>query len=561
LTETIFAPTTAATRPERFPEQLVFAEDRAVVIAVLIVLLLAGFAFRVYQLGAESLGEDEFNKLQTVSEYRHNGLSSKNGEHPFLMKGMQAVSIVASEKLNAAAGTRITEEGALRFPIALFGTFTALLLFFLVKELFGASIGLVTAALWSLEPLAISFDRVAKEDSLVLYFFLLAALLWVKGQTAAELGKPKWLKWVWASAAGFGALMASKYYLNLLTVAVAYYHSFSRLPGKKWSLGKSRWLRFLIIMGVTLLILNPTLLLPDTWREMVKFSSEGRVGHDSYEYFGVLYPHKFTDWLGGVPWTFYYVLGAVKTSLTTLIFFVPGLVLLFWRKLGDGRTFIFFWVLIWFLPISVLGGKFIRYFTVSEPLLLITSAIGFCFVTGWLGRRLAATQMLRTALQLVLFAGFVTLPVLDSLAWAPHYRLFTNSLGGGAAMAGKNFPHDEFYDGSTRDVLLSISADARPGAMVACETPGLFAYYADRIGRTDLTFISLSDKTKVIGLQDGDFVVLTQGRRYFSNTAYWQALAASMQASRQTYLGGHLSSDIYRLDGSTLPLVEDIARK
>src|SRR5437868_5636529 len=138
---------------------------------ILVLLLAAGFAFRVYDLGAESLGEDEFNKLETVAEYRQNGLSSKNGEHPFLMKGLQAVSIVASEKLNASLATNIPEEAALRFPIALFGTFSALLLFLVVSELFGPSIGLVSAALWAVEPLAISFDRVAKEDSLVLFFF------------------------------------------------------------------------------------------------------------------------------------------------------------------------------------------------------------------------------------------------------------------------------------------------------------------------------------------------------------------------------------------------------
>ena len=30
------------------------------------------------------------------------------------------------------------------------------------------------------------------------------------------------------------------------------------------------------------------------------FSGEKRIGHDSYEFMGVLYPHKMTDWLKGV---------------------------------------------------------------------------------------------------------------------------------------------------------------------------------------------------------------------------------------------------------------------
>ena len=74
---------------------------------------------------------------------------------------------------------------------------------------------------------------------------------------------------------------------------------------------------------------------------MFKFSSEGRVGHDSYEFMGALFTHKASAFLNGVPWTYYYVLASVKTSLSTLIFFVPGVLLLFRRQMGDGRFFLF----------------------------------------------------------------------------------------------------------------------------------------------------------------------------------------------------------------------------
>lgn len=529
-------------------------------VAILALLLAAGFGFRTYDLGAESLGEDEFNKLQTVAEYRQSGVSSRNGEHPFLMKGLQTVSIAASEKINASAAANISEEAALRFPIALFGTFSALLLFFLVSELFGSSIGLVSAALWAVEPLAISFDRVAKEDSLALFFFLLAALLWLKGQTAAETGKANWLRWVWMSAAAFGAMLASKYYLQLFGAAAAYYHAFTRLPGKKWSLGKPRWLRFFMIMGVTVLVLNPPLLLPDTWREMLKFSSEGRVGHDGYEFAGAIYPQKATAWLAGVPWFFYYLLAAVKTSLTTLLFFVPGVIFVFRRKMGDGRFFLFVWLLVFFLPMTVLGGKFLRYFTISEPVLLITAAIGFCFVAKWIADRLPVLERGKAIFQFVLLAAVLVLPVLNSLSVAPHYRLFVNPLGGGMAAAGKYFPHDEFYDASTKDVITAIAARANTGSTVACETPDLFKYYADGAGRTDLSFVSLSDKVKVQELCEGDFIVLTMGRRYFSNADYFVLLKERPPLAR-TMLMSVVSSEIYELDAQLLAGVHAIAQR
>jgi Dolichyl-phosphate-mannose-protein mannosyltransferase len=553
-----FPPTTAAIRPELFPEQFLFAGNRRLVVAILALLLAAGFAFRVCGLGSESLGEDEFNKLETVAEYRQNGLSSKNGEHPFLMKGLQTVSIIASEKLNASTAANISEEAALRFPVALFGTFSALLLFLLVSELFGSSIGLVSAALWSVEPMAIGFDRVAKEDSLVLFFFLLAALLWIKGQTASERGRSDWLKWVWRSAAAFGAMLASKYYLPLLGIAASYYHAFNRLPGKHWAIGKPRWRLFLVIMGATLLVLSPPLFLPDTWREMLKFSSEGRVGHDSYEFMGGLYLHTASAWLKGVPWYFYYVLAGTKTSLTTLLFFIPGALLVFRKKMGDGRIFIFFWIWIWYLPVSLLGGKFTRYFTVSEPVVLIMSAVGFCLAARWLADRLPVSTVGKAAFQLVLLAALLVLPVMDSISASPHYRLFTNPIGGGMAAAGTIFPHDEFYDASTREVMAAIASRARNGAAVACETPGLFKHYAEKAGRADLMFVTLSDKAKVKEMQEGDVIVLTTGRRYFSNQAYFETLR-KQPPTAETDIRGAVSSQIYQLDADSIAAVRAIA--
>ena len=321
----ILPPTTAGINPEKFTDNLIFSRSRRIVFVILGIFLIIGFGLRVHNLGAESLGEDELNKLTTANEYRENGLSGKNGEHPFLMKGLQTLSIVASEKINALSAIHpISDEAALRFPVALFGTFTTLLIFLLISELFGRSIGLVSAALWAVEPMAIGFDRIAKEDSLVLFFFLLMLFFWMRGQTVAERGGGNGTWYVWAAAAAFAALMASKYYPWLLAVAGAYYGIFLRIPERKWDMGKWRYLIFFAVMGLTFVILNPTVLLPDTWREMLKFSSENRVGHDSYEYMGQLYQHKMTLWLAGVPWTFYYVFIAVKTSLATLLLFAIG---------------------------------------------------------------------------------------------------------------------------------------------------------------------------------------------------------------------------------------------
>lgn len=559
----ILPPITAGIAPEQFSDDLFFARNRTVAVIILTVLIVIGFVLRIHDLGAESLGEDELNKLQTVEEYRTNGITAKNGEHPFLMKGLQTVSIVTAEKLNniiVSSGSQISEEAAIRFPVALFGTFTALLIFMLASELFGRSIGLVSAALWAVEPMAIGFDRIGKEDSLALFFFLLTMLFWVRGQTAAERGQPNWTLYIWAAAAGFAGLMASKYYPHMLAVIAAYYIIFQNIPETKWRFERIRWAKFFVVAGVVFLILNPTILIPDTWREMFKFSTENRIGHDSYEFMGELYRNKISLWLAGLPWTFYYVFIAVKTSLPTLALFLIGLPMMFRRKLGDGRFLIYFWAFFWFMPFTFLGGKFTRYFAMVEPIILIVAAVGFCVSVKWLFTRIALNSRLGDLCQAVLLIAVVAIPLWNSLSVGPHFRLFTNTLGGGMSAAGSYFPHDEFYDASTRDIVAEIKANARTGAAVACETPVLFEYYAQKIGRDDLTFISLSEKETVAQLSDGDLIVLAKGRRYWSNQAYIDYLETSAVPVAKTKTLDIVSARLYKLDEISLSHIKDLAK-
>lgn len=498
-------------------------------ICVIAVFLMSGFVLRTYKLGAESLGEDELNKLETVSEYRENGLSGRNGEHPFLMKGLQTVSMIAAERWNALAGNdlEVSAEAALRFPLAFFGTFSLVLIYLLGSALFGRPIGLIAAGLWAVEPMAIGFDRIAKEDSLVVFFFLLTQFLWVRSQAEAERGRSNWIWYAWGSASAFAALMASKYYPHLLAISGAYYGIYKYVPQHKWRLGSKKWLIFFVVMGVTFLVLNPTILLPETWREMLKFSSENRIGHDSYEYMGELYRNQMTAWLSGVPWSFYYVFLLVKTSLSTLIFALIGVPLMFRRRMGDGRFLVFFWAFMWFLPFTFLGGKFTRYFAFVTPLILILAAVGFYYTVRWLAENLTADRTARSILMASAFLLFLLVPLVNSVGVAPHFRLFTNTIGGGMAAAGTYFPHDEFYDSGTETAMGQIALLARPGAVVASETPSVFQYYARKLGRDDLRFVSLSSRNDVSQLAAGDIVVAARGRRYFSNSSIVEYLKST----------------------------------
>jgi len=516
---------TAGLRPDLFAGRGVLANSKTLVFAALIVLVVAGFGFRVTGLSADGLSEDELNKLNAVADYRAHGLTGANGEHPMLMKACEAATIILAEKWNSTfVSNQIAPETALRLPTAIVGALSAILIFLIASELFGLEVALIAAALWAFDPSAIGLNRIAKEDSFLLFFFLLANVFWLRGQRAAESTDSSPNKYYWLTAASYGAMVASKYVPHLFAISLCYYWMFQSLPETRWRLGKKRIITFFAIMGLVFLVLSPTVLLPETWRQMGLFAGGKRISHDGYEFMNHLYTQRFSDWLNGIPVYFYLVFTAVKLPLLTVLGFVAGLPLLFRRKLGDGRYFILFWFLLWVVAFCFPGGKFTRYYTTVLPAVLITSALGIQFAGRWLANRISDGASLKhyvpASLAVIVIAG----SVINSVNAAPHFRLFTNSIGGGTNWAGYYFPHDEFYDASMRDVIAEIATRARTGARVASESPSLAAYYAERAKRTDLVCVSLSDPEAVKQLAAGDYVIVARGRRYFSNDAIISSL-------------------------------------
>jgi hypothetical protein len=559
---------TAGLRPELFADRGLVSISRTLLVASLAVLVLVGFGFRVSSLSAEGLSEDELNKLQAVADYREHGLTSANSEHPLLMKALLTGSVVIADKWNSVAslsGRSISTETALRLPGTIFGALTAILVYLLAAELFGAEVGLIAAALWAFDPMAIGFNRIAKEDTFLLFFFLLANILWLRGQRAAESEprrRPE--KFYWASAAAFGAMLASKYLPQLLAVSACYYFMFQAVPETRWRLGSKRLLKFYTIMGIVFVILNPTILLPATWHQMGQFAGQKLVGHDGYEFMGKLYGHRLTDWLQGIPWYFYHLFLVIKLPLLTVAGFVAGFPLLFRRKIGDGRYFILLWMFLWMMTFSFGGGKFTRYFTTVLPAVLITSAIGVQAVGRWLGQRLSsllAADWPRGYSRVALTAIVILGSLKASANSAPHFRLYTNALGGGTAKQGYYFPHDEFYDSSIREVMIEIASRAAPGARVASETPGLAAYYAGRANRADLVCVPLADPKQLQQLREGDFVIDARGRRYFSNELLLATLEQSGAPAFQFSLGNVPSASVYVLDKKSLEAIVEAARR
>ena len=150
--------------------------------------------------------------------------------------------------------------------------------------------------------------------------------------------------------------------------------------------------------------------------------------------------------------------------------------------------------------------------------------------------------------------------VINSVQAAPHFRLFTNSIGGGTEWAGYYFPHDEFYDASMRDVVSEIARRARPGARVASESPSLASYYAEREKRPDLINLSLSDPEAIKQLTPGDFIIIARGRRYFSNDMLTTTISNYTAPIAEFKLGLTPSANLYEVNGSTLSIIELFTR-
>jgi hypothetical protein len=261
-----------------------------------------------------------------------------------------------------------------------------------------------------------------------------------------------------------------------------------------------------------------------------------------------------TAWLTGVPWYFYYVFIASKTSVITLFFFLLGLPLLFSRRLGDGRYLLYLWAFMWFLPFTFLGGKFTRYFAVAEPLILITAAIGIAFSAKKIINLFS--QQLSDSIVIVLALITIATSFVNSVYSAPHYRLFTNAIFGNN-YAGKIFPHDEFYDAGIRDAAKYIANQAQPHKLVLSETPQLMNFYLKQSGRDDLANDSLSSKAAVQNISEGDLILLARGRRYKSNIVLEEFLREYSSPASVIKVGETVWGEIYIVDLKTLAALRD----
>lgn len=120
------------------------------------------------------------HKVNAARSYLQGDFSA-NAEHPMLMKWLVTLSVAGADCWNRGIGHArpILDETAVRFPNLVFGSLTAIVLFRFTQEMFGFEVGLTAAVLWAIGTPSIMVNRIAKEDTLLVFFTWLAYLFYL----------------------------------------------------------------------------------------------------------------------------------------------------------------------------------------------------------------------------------------------------------------------------------------------------------------------------------------------------------------------------------------------
>ena len=523
--------TTLAARSAAFPL------TRAQLVALsLTVIVAAALTFRTSGLASSGLSDDEVTKLRAAQAYSR-GDFSVNAEHPMLMKLAVWGSLGVADGWNRIAPERyhLPVETALRLPNAMAGTATVLALYGVAHAYFGTAVALVAAMLLALDPNVSAINRIGKEDTFIVLFFMLAVWCYERGKQVGVTDRSGAQPWYMASAAAFGLMMASKYLphlygLYLLANVVTLRNDGGSSPVKR---------RFFMAMGVAFTAANFALFLPPTWWNVLGYVQGETLMHHGYPYAGRLWVTDVPISALGVPPTFYLMFVLTRMPLVALAGCVVGAGITLGRRRERGYGFLR--VMLFFLAVgcSAMAAKFLRYGLPILVLLNLMAAVGIVAGLNWL-----LTRQTREVRSVALSAACATLAVMLFAGQAqasPHFAMHRNVLARWLDADGRRFP-EAGYDYGVREAVSMIAATARPGAVIVSDVPSIVRFYLEREGRTDIGIRSFS----VHGLSPDateQWVFVQDARVYFET----EELIAQLRRR-------HEPVAIYGLEG--VPLLE-----
>jgi len=510
------------------------------VILPLTLLIFIGLGFRLNRLDAIGFAEDEVNKVDAIEAYSRGDITV-NAEHPMLMKALMYIST----RTAPVGGSNVfSDEIAFRLPNAVFGALTVIPLFLLTAAFFDRWTGLFAAGFWAVGVNAITINRVGKEDTLLVFFMLFGFYFYLRAkQTSTRYLKTRGRNYL-LSGISFGLMLASKYFPNYLGLNALYHHFFhvrqkeaGEPPGKTSNV-------FYIALVVAFLVANPPVLLPQVWTYLNAYMGEKLLVHSGYLFADHLYINQVSSTPFGTPLYFYLVFMAIKIPLLVLGAFLVGLIVSIKRRAHPGHAFALFMFLLWIVPYSLIGAKWLRYTLSLMPFVYMLAAIGSIELIRFINGRLKFPQQGRAVVSAILVVIFLGLPALSAYSAGPHHALYTNALG--RNHIGYFFPHDEFYDDRLREAILFICRNAPQGAIIAHETPAVTRYYLRRFDRTDLDSRAISEpEFNVANLSGPAYIIIQRGRTYFENRDKISFVQSQFRKVHEEKVNGQIAAEVF----------------
>jgi hypothetical protein len=522
---------------------LVVPRARAGLVALAMALVVA-LGFRTVGLSTYGFSEDEINKVRAIEEYRA-GHFVANAEHPMLMKLAMWGSVAAADAWNrhAPVARRVSLETGVRLPNAIAGAATTLVLFGVAQLLFGDAVALVASLFYAFDVNAIAINRLGKEDTFLLFFFLLGVWLYERAKRQGVVDPGGAQRWYAASGAAFGLMLASKYMPHYLGI----YAFFNTLTDTNPGANRPGPRRYYGAMAAAFLAANAAVLSPDTWRYCVSYVQGGMLAHHGYLYAGQLYVTNIPVSPLGVPAGYYLHLLATKVPLVVLAAAVPGLIELVRRR--RERGFVLLRVLIVFLlvPYSLMAAKFMRYALPMLATLDLLAAVGLVAGIGWLLRKRWLSPITRVTVATLALALSITGVLTAPPSAAPYYSLFQNGIGARRAAPGVTFP-EETYDFGVREAVAAIATAAEPSAVIVTDAPAVAAHYLDGSGRSDLRVRTLSGDGIPYGPHEA-WVIAQDEHVTFENELVVEHLRQHQTPWREFRAGDALAAQVFRIGG------------
>jgi hypothetical protein len=539
-------------------------------VAVLVAAVLLGGSLRLYDLGGPSFSDDELFKVNAVNSYRQGQWTlTGDDEHPLAMKLLIYVAYGVRDLWNtyvAAPNTplELGLESATRGPNALVGTFIALLLAFLGRELFSRRVGLIAAMLWAVEVNVIGYNRIAKEDTLLTFFLLLALYFVVRAKRMAEAGdERRAFRYQLAAAMACGGLAATKYFLHLLFIIPLFYLATRTDVVPVWRVPLRRWALMLGVAVLTAIAINPTVFHPANLEYIL-----GYIGHKTIFTHGVLFNgevhmNNVFEMFSGTPWYYYFVYLWVKLAIPILAMVLVGLAVTLARRRHEGSKLLFVWMGVWLLVHAILSGaKWGRFVTHLMPVVLLLAAIGvdhFAEHLAKLWRRArramheAAPVRARGVAAFVLGALVAGGALYAPAVSAPHYRMFLNALGGAKEGSRHYFPHCDHYDVGVREAVQYVCARAEQGAQLRSDANVVAQHYVDRCNRPDIKVTTLSKPQDACEPGRPCYQILQVARTFFETQGLFQRLYSERPPDAVVRVQGVNVAEVYAPTPASTP--------